>query len=234
VNLKTAKVQIKAGPEDGLEDGQFVAYCSVFGNVDSYGDVVMAGAFTDTLADWQGAKGLLPVLWGHDTQDPFSNIGSVTEAVEDAKGLKVTAQLDLESPKAAQVYRLLKGGRVSSMSFAYDVVEGGPAKSEALGDYFELRKLKLYEVSVVPVGANDQTEILAIKAAVDALTAGVKAGRVLSTANEKALRAVHEQMMEAASQMDDVMSSMTDQEKTSTDGPVKTDEPLVGAKPTNP
>ena len=41
-----AALQIKAaGPDDGLKEGQFRAYASVFGNVDSYGDIVEKGAF---------------------------------------------------------------------------------------------------------------------------------------------------------------------------------------------
>jgi uncharacterized protein len=38
---KNAAIQLKAGPQDGLSEGQFVAYASVFGNIDSYGDVVV-------------------------------------------------------------------------------------------------------------------------------------------------------------------------------------------------
>ena len=37
--LKDMPVKVKAGPDDGLGEGQFSAYASVFGNVDSYGDV---------------------------------------------------------------------------------------------------------------------------------------------------------------------------------------------------
>ena len=181
---KTARlVQVKAGPADGLEEGQFAAYASVFGNKDSYGDVVMPGAFTDTLAEWAAKDAVIPVLYGHEMRDPDMSVGWVIEAKEDEHGLLVTGQIDLEGPKGAQVYRLIKGRRVTQMSFAYDIIEGGSAESEELGGYYELRKLRLYEVSIVPVGANDQTEILAVKH----LTAAVKAGRVLADA-ELALR----------------------------------------------
>ena len=48
--FKTVAAQIKAaGPEDGLEEGEFEALVSVFGNIDSYGDKVMKGAFANTL-----------------------------------------------------------------------------------------------------------------------------------------------------------------------------------------
>ena len=54
--------QIKAGPDDGLADGQFTAYASVFGNKDSYGDVVVPGAFADDLAAWKDSGQHIPVL----------------------------------------------------------------------------------------------------------------------------------------------------------------------------
>jgi len=38
-------VNVKAGPYDELEEGEFVGYASLFGYKDSYGDVVMPGAF---------------------------------------------------------------------------------------------------------------------------------------------------------------------------------------------
>ena len=47
---------LKAGPGDGLAEGQFTAYASVFDVKDSYGDVVRPGAFTETLAAWAAAK----------------------------------------------------------------------------------------------------------------------------------------------------------------------------------
>jgi len=191
---KSATIQIKAGPEDGLSEGQFTAYASVFGNVDSYGDVVMPGAFSKDIARWEKSGSYIPLLFGHNMSDPDFNIGHVIKAQEDNVGLKVTAQLDLENPKAKQVYRMLKGRRIDQMSFAYDVLDGAPAQRDG-ADVYELRDLKVYEVSVVTVGANPETEILAVKQCeqvAQRFTAEVKAGRVLSAKNENALRTAHE------------------------------------------
>lgn len=184
-------VGTKAGPDAGLKDGQFEAYASVFGNVDSYGDVVVEGAFADSLKEWDASGLALPVLWGHNMSDPDYNIGHVTEAVEDERGLKVRAELDLESPKAAQVYRLLKAGRVSQMSFAFDVLDAAMAERDG-DDVYELRKLKLYEVSVVPIGANQETEVLAVKGMAEQMTAAVREGRELPTKTIDALRGVRD------------------------------------------
>ena len=217
---KNATIQIKAGPEDGLSEGQFVAYASVFGNVDSYGDIVVKGAFAKDLDRWEKSGNSIPLLFGHNMTDPDFNIGHVLSAEEDEVGLKVTAQLDLENPKAKQVYRMLKGKRINQMSFAYDVIDGAPTKSgdDDEDDVYEIRELKLYEVSVVTVGANSETEILAVKQAADLaerISAGIKAGRVLSAKNESALRGAYEAIGGVLS----TLGSTSDEQKASEPGP---------------
>jgi HK97 family phage prohead protease len=172
---KTCAVQVKstAADDSTLQDGQFTALASVFNNIDSVGDVVMPGAFTADLKSWQDSGDPIPLLWGHQMTDPDMNIGSVLSASETDAGLQVTAQLDLDNPKAAQVYRLIKGRRVSKMSFAYDIEDGAPAERDGKSVY-ELRKLKLHEVSVVQIPANPAANIQQVKAAADRRKAALK------------------------------------------------------------
>jgi HK97 family phage prohead protease len=212
---------IKSGPKDGLAEGEFIGYASVFGNKDSYGDIVEPGAFDDTLAEWAAKNDPIPVLWGHNMSDPDYNIGHVITPSVDEKGLKVHVKLDIDDPlpgsKAPQAHRLLKGGRVSQMSFAYDVLDGGYAeRTDTAGgekeSYYALRKLHLYEVSVVPIGANQETEILGVKSAAqiaDRIVMDIKAGRAISAKNESELRTAYESLGRVLSALD------TDEEKTS-------------------
>lgn len=164
MKIKNAAAKVKAvGDTDGLAEGQFEAIVSVFGNKDSVGDIVLPGAFTDTLAAWAAKGDPIPVIWSHDWRDPFSHLGSVIRAEEREEGLWVRGDLDLDNAKAAQVYRLLKGRRVTQFSFAYDIVEGAWVETE--DDYhYELRKLDLHEVGPCLLGANQETELLAVKA----------------------------------------------------------------------
>lgn len=211
-------IELKAGPADGLSEGQFVAYASVFGNVDSTGDVMVRGAFANTLAQWAKSGNPIPLLFAHEMSDPDYNIGYVISAEEDAIGLKVTCQLDLENPKAKQVYRLIKGRRVDQMSFAYDVISKVETYYEGDVEVSEILEVKLYEVSVVTVGANQETEILAVKRAgefANRVTAEVKAGRVLSAKNESEIRSAHE----ALSRVLSVLDSTPDEQKASEPGP---------------
>ena len=223
MQIKTAPVRVKAGPYDGLADGEFLAYVSTFTrDPDSYGDVVKAGAFANTIAEWAAKDAVLPVLWGHNMSDPDYNIGSVLEASEDEHGLLVKGLLDLDSPKAQQVYRLIKGKRVTQLSFAFDVLDSGQVTESGV-KVNELRELKLYEVSIVPIGANQETEVLAVKVAADALTSGAKAGRVISAKNESELRKAHDAIGNVLAGL----GGDDDQEKASGHTDAKDEEPLA-------
>ena len=191
---------IKAGENEGLEPGQFEAYASTWiKEPDSYGDIVRKGAFAETIREWKASGQTLPILFGHDLVDPFSNIGGAVDLKEDERGLLVRAQLDLENPKAAQVYRMLKGRRINQMSFAYDVLEDAIVELEekAVGQgkrtARELRKMALHEISVVPFGANSDTEVLAVKALAAGID-GLKAGKVLSAKNLESLIAARDSL----------------------------------------
>lgn len=204
MEAKNLLVEIKAGPDDGLADGEFTAYASVFNNVDSYGDVVMPGAFTATLESWKSSGAPIPVYWGHNIADPDFNIGEIVEAVEDEHGLKVRARLDLDNPKSAQTYRLLKGRRVREMSFGFATVKAADAERD--GRYVrELTELKLFEVSVVPVGANPDTEVISVRSAAASIAASVKAGHPLSAKSETTIRSAAAELRSAADALDSIL-----------------------------
>jgi hypothetical protein len=77
----------------------------------------------------------------------------------DGEGLWVKGLLDLDNPTGRQVYKLLKGGRVTNFSFAYDVID-----SEMKDDGINaLQELKLYEVGPTLIGCNQSTRTLAVK-----------------------------------------------------------------------
>lgn len=224
MSTKVTSTRVKAGPAAGLPEGTFTAYASVWDTVDSYGERVVAGAFADTLAWWDAKGKPIPLLFGHNMADPDFNIGYLASAVEDDHGLLVEGVLDLDNPKAAQVYRMLKGGRVDQLSFAYDVVDSrvaplGDADGPKTGrkqpaEVKELTALKLYEVSIVTIGANQDTEVLSVKAVTEAMLA--KAGRMLSARNEQTLRDVLAQLQAATGAVQNVLSQLGDGEEKST------------------
>lgn len=216
MKIKTCPAQVKSGGPSTIDDGQFEAIVSVFGNIDYVGDVVEPGAFAGTIAEWKASGDPLPVLWSHRTDNPMYNIGAVLDIAElsandprvpdwaDANvkangGLWVKGQLDTgdgASPIAVQARRLLTSRRVTQFSYAYDVLDGGSTVVDGV-DAYALRRLKLHEVSPTQIGCNDQTELIRAKSLLDlvevpadpaARAVLLKVGRVLSARNETNIR----------------------------------------------
>lgn len=207
MKIKQVAVSMKAGPEDGLEEGEFLVYPSTFTKTpDSYGDVVAPGAFLDTIAQWKESGNTLPGLYGHRLDDPDYFVAGATDMGEDDHGWWVKGAFDLESPKGPQVYRLVKGKRLSQLSFAFDILDEGAVELDDGQKANELRKLKVYEFSFVPVGANQDTSVVAIKALADELETEVKSGRAISSKNEATLREAAEKIAAAAGDIKNVLS----------------------------
>lgn len=128
---------------------------------DSYGDVVLKGAFAKSLAeDWNGGKGI-PLLWAHQMDNLKSFIGTAT-ADEDDYGLHFVATFD-DTEEAQRVRSLYKDGRLKKFSFAFDVMENGLVTLEDGTKANELREVKLFEISAVTVPANDTAEVVDVK-----------------------------------------------------------------------
>ena len=182
--IKSASLEYKGGKVEG--------YISTFDRVpDSYGDIVAPGAFADTLADWRekNARGLyLPLLYGHNTNDPFYNIGRFVELREDARGLYGVAEFDPENERAQYVRKLAQEGRLYQFSFAYAVEDAAPVELEDGTKANELRKLTIYEGSLVQIPANQFAEVVEVK---DAF-AEVKSGARNSKADAAELEAVRD------------------------------------------
>lgn len=185
------------------DGGTITGYASTFDrDPDSYGDVVAPGAFSDTLKAWEASGHPIPLLFGHRTDDPFMNIGAVTSAEEDEKGLRFTAEFDPESETAQYCRRLALQGRCVKFSFAFDVLDEGTVTLEDGRKANELRKLDLFEISLVPIPANHHAGL-----------EDVKAGRVISRRNADALQAVREDMQSALDGIDGLIAqadAMTD------------------------
>lgn len=178
MKLKALDVRVKASD---TEDGVISGYASVFGNVDSYGDIVVKGAFAKFLAKVAETGKVIPVFYGHNMEDPKANIGRVIELREDERGLFFKAKLDLSGETYGRVvYEQLKDGRLDSLSFGYSVIEAASTENG-----YELRELELYEISVVPIPANSE-----------AIITEVKAGRAISAKNMDLIRRAYEALGE--------------------------------------
>lgn len=190
-------------------NGGFTGYASTFDrDPDCYGDVIAKGAFAETLAEWRESGRPIPLLYDHNFGDPDYNIGTVT-AEEDDTGLLVHASYD-GSPKAQRVRELVKDGRLCKMSFAFDILDEGTVELEDGTKANEIRKVDLYEVSVVLVPANSHAEIIEAKSL-------AKYGATISKATGKelhevldAIDGIREEADEAARRIRDILGDEGD------------------------
>lgn len=228
MKFKTVALEgVKAGEDDGLEEGQFIVYPSTFTKKpDAYGDIVRPGAFKKTIAQWKESGNVMPGLYGHRMDDPEFFVASAIDMGEDDHGWWVKGEFDLDSPKGRQVYKLVKGRRLNQLSFAYDVLDADVVTLDGGGKAYELRELDVFEFSFVPVGANSETSVVAVKQTVDALAGGVKAGRVLAQKHIDSLR----EAQAAIGAVIDAAEANDQEPKASVPAPIKPAEEPCGAK----
>lgn len=192
--------KVKAGPDDGLKEGEFIVYPSTFTKEpDSYGDVIAKGAFLDSIEQWKESGDVMPGMYLHD---PNQIVAEAIEMGEDDHGWWVKGRFD-EDDHSQKVYRWLKGRRLSSLSFGYQTLEEGKVELPDGKSANELRKVHALEFSFLPKGfaANPDTSVVAVKALVDSVKQGVE----LSEEQIDALR-------QASSAIDSVLSSINDQD----------------------
>lgn len=128
------------------EKGQFEGHGSVFNNEDSYGDIVVPGAFTKSLEEHKAAGTLPAMLWQHDPAQP---IGVYSEMREDQRGLYVKGQLLLETAKGREVHAMIKAKAVRGLSIGF-VTRAWEWKEENR----IVKDVDLWEVSLVTFPAN--------------------------------------------------------------------------------
>lgn len=157
------KTLIKNFKADINEDtGQISGYFSTYDrDPDSYGDVVAPGAFTDTIKAREESGHPFPLCWNHSL-DVDDIIGVVDSIEDDEKGPLMTAHF-FETDRAQNARELVKSGAIFQFSFAYAVEDQGSVKLEDGTKANELRKLDLFEVSIVPIPANQHAQVTEIK-----------------------------------------------------------------------
>lgn len=139
------------------ETGTFAGYGSVFGVQDSYGDIVVPGAFVESLASHKAAGRMPSMLWQHRSAEP---IGVYTDMHEDSVGLHVEGQLAMGTVRGAEAHILMKMGALTGLSIGYIPREDSFDKVTGVTT---LKKVDLWEVSPVTFPANDAARISRVK-----------------------------------------------------------------------
>jgi len=153
------------------KDGTFAGYGAVFGNKDSYGDVIERGAMKDTLREWEAKGKWPPMLLQHGGfmggASDMLPVGKWTSMEENTKGLKVEGTLfALATERGQYIYEGLKAGELDGLSIGYRVkAEGSVYGTKPNEPRRTIKALDLVELSIVTFPANDKARIGGVKAA---------------------------------------------------------------------
>jgi len=134
------------------EDGTFEGYASVFSEVDNGMDMVMPGAFTQTLRE-RTPK----MLWQHDTD---KIIGKYDVVAEDSKGLFVKGRIIQAVTQGKEALTLLREGALDQMSIGFRTIKDNFLDNGVR----QLTEVKLYEISLVTFAMLESAQVTGIKA----------------------------------------------------------------------
>lgn len=154
------------------DNGTFSGYGAVFGNVDSYGDVIAPGAFATSLAATKAVGRSLSMYMQHGAAlggDPRP-VGVWTNVAEDSKGLFVEGKLvGLDTEAGKYNYALMKEGAMTGLSIGYRTIKADYGKTAA-DPKRTIKVANVHEVSVVDNPANALARVDSLKSAEDIKT----------------------------------------------------------------
>jgi HK97 family phage prohead protease len=156
MNKQFKGVEVRATLKDiDTKQGIVTCYYSVFGNIDSDGDMIMPGAFQKTIQD-NGPEGKNRImhLWQHNPNEP---IGKPSVLKEDTYGLYFETKL-ADTSRGKDTLKLYEAGVINEHSIGFNTV-----KKESKSDHTALLELKLWEGSTVTWGANELTRVTGMK-----------------------------------------------------------------------
>lgn len=147
--------ELKAVHEN--EEGIFSGKASVFNELDSYQDIILPGAFKNTLKE-KGAKGIKMLsqhgsFMGGSDNNP---IGVWTDIHETDDALEVTGKLALGTQAGRETYELLKLEALDGLSIGFTTKK---SETDEETDIRKLSEIDLWEVSTVTFPAAQNARI---------------------------------------------------------------------------
>ncbi|MDR6182101.1 HK97 family phage prohead protease [Asaia bogorensis] len=139
------------------KEGSFEGYGSVFGHQDAHGDIVLPGAFAETLAERKAQGRSIPmhVMHGILGGDGLP-VGVWDDASEDSHGLHLRGRLSgMDTDYGRRLYGLVKDGALGGLSIGFSVRKNGATfGTDPGGPRRQIRAANLHEVSLVDDPSN--------------------------------------------------------------------------------
>ena len=159
-------------------DGTVEGYASLFGEIDQARDMVMRGAFADTLA----ARGLrrIPMLFQHDPSEP---VGIWLELREDHRGLFAHGRLIPDVTRGRELLSLLRAGAIDGLSIGFRTAK---ARIDPRTQIRRIYAVDLWEISIVTFPMLTRARVRSVKRAPHARprTDGQSVRRLLKSSEE--------------------------------------------------
>lgn len=132
-----------------------------YGTPDSDRDVLIKGCFAKSISERgpeSSTNRKIVFLWQHDMRDPIGKILKIEELEDGAYADVRLSDFDAV-PNAKRAYVQLKDGDINQFSFGFTYIWDKMEYDEEQ-DLFIVKEVKLFEISVVTLGANEHTEYM--------------------------------------------------------------------------
>lgn len=157
---RSLQTQFRAAEDNGEKyiEGYFAVFGGVYELWPGATESVDAHAFDDTLSD--DIRGLID----HETRLVIGrNKAATLELKLDARGLWGRIKINQSDQDAMNLYARVERGDVDQCSFGFDILEEETEWHEDGSVHWTIKKVKLYEVSVVTFPAYEDTSVTARK-----------------------------------------------------------------------
>lgn len=157
VKYFSAKEMKDVDPDNHIIEIKFAAYDMP----DNDRDILVKGCFSKSISERgpeSSTNRKIAFLWQHDMHDPIGKIIKIEE--KDDGGYATVRLSNFDAvPNAKRAYFQLKDGDINQFSFGFNYVWDKMEYDEE-SDTFIVKEVKLYEISVVTLGANERTEYI--------------------------------------------------------------------------
>lgn len=150
-------LKLKADNESRTVSG----YLAAFGNIDSDRDILIKGCFAKSLTEHgvsSSSAQKIAFCYMHNITQP---LGRFTRLEEDEKGLYFEAEID-KIPLGDQVLTQYQSGTLNQHSIGFRYI-WDKIEYDQEQDAYIVKEVRLYEGSVVTIGANENTPFIGMK-----------------------------------------------------------------------
>lgn len=133
----------------------FKAYATTYNNVDTDGDIIMPGSFSEVIEEMKSSKKFPKILYQHRSGE----IAAVTtDFYEDEKGVVIEGKF-IDTTISRNAYIEVKEGAISDVSIGFSIGD----YTINNGNRFITKVSKWFETSFVTWPANEEANIIDVK-----------------------------------------------------------------------